>query len=370
MRSPVLFLIFNRPQHTQSSFACLRQARPPRLYIAADGPREGRDGETVLCEEARAVATQVDWSCEVKTLFRKRNLGCADAVSSAITWFFRQEPEGVILEDDLFIHPDFFPFCDNLLERYRDVEHIMHIHGNNFQYGQPRGEAAYYFSCFSHCWGWASWARAWKKYDHAMTHLQKIARVRLSKLFQAEAATSYFCNTFARVKDGRINSWAYRWTFSIWEHRGLCVSPNVNMVRNIGFGEQSTHTTNPGNIVAHLPADGLPDIIHPQEIIRDTEADEWVAWSLFVQNNAPHVFVQEALRRLEAGMPDGVLGIVRVLREALGDSGHLSHLEALALLQKGMRREALAAAAKWLEMKPVSDEARNLVRMIKDDLRR
>lgn len=366
MHSPVLFLIFNRPALTKTTFECIRKARPPRLYIAADGPREGRDGEAALCEKAREAATQVDWPCEVKTLFRKRNLGCADAVSSAITWFFQHEAEGVVLEDDLFIHPNFFTFCDTMLERYRDVEHVMHIHGDNFQYGQSHGEAAFYFSCFPHCWGWASWARAWKKYDHAMTRLNTVAYRKIPELFQSEAAVNYFRDILARVKDRRINSWAFRWTLSVWEHEGLCVNPCVNMVRNIGFGEEGTHTTNPAAIVAHLPVNGLADITHPQEITRDAAADEWVAWIQFVHaGNSVPAFVQEALRRLETGTPDGVLGIVRVLRAARGDSVPLLHLEALALLQKGMRTEALAAAARWLEMEPSSDEAQKLARMIK-----
>jgi len=364
MRSPVLFLIFNRPALVKATFACIREARPPRLYIAADGPREGRDGEAALCQEAREAATQVDWPCEVRTLFRKRNLGCADAVSSAITWFFRHEAEGVILEDDLSIHPDFFPFCDAMLERYRDEEHIMHVHGNNFQYGLPRGEAGYYFSCFSHCWGWASWARAWEKYDHAMTRMRSVTSKTLPRLFQSQAAIGCFRDVLARVKDGRINSWAYRWTCSVWEHEGLCVNPNVNMARNIGFGAEGTHTTDSAAVVAHLPAEGLAEITHPQEIARDAVADEWTACTHFLQGGNPvPALVQEALRRLEAGMPDGALGIVRVLRAALGDAGQLLHLEALALLQKGMRAEALAAAAKWLEMEPLSDEAGNLARM-------
>jgi len=366
MRSPVLFLIFNRPDLTRITFECIRQARPPRLYIAADGPREKRDGEAALCEASREAATQVDWPCEVKTLFRKRNLGCAVAVSSAITWFFQHEPEGVVLEDDLVLHPDFFPFCDAMLERYRDVEHIMHIHANNFQYGQPRGEAAYYFTCFPHSTGWASWARAWKKYDHAMTFLNKVASRSIPKLFQSEAAVTYFRDILARVKSGRINSWAYRWTLSVWEHEGLCVNPNVNMVRNTGFGEEGTHTRNPAHIVAHLPADGLAEISHPQDVARDAGADEWTAYIHFVQcGNPVPTLLQEALHRLETGTPEGVLGIVRILRAARGDSGTLLHLEALALLQKGMRTEALTAAARWLEMEPSSDEAKKLARMIK-----
>jgi len=366
MRSPVLFLIFNRPDLTKATFECIRQARPPRLYIAADGPRQGRDGEAALCQEAREVADQVDWPCEVKRLFRKRNLGIREAVSSAITWFFQCEPEGVIIEDDLSIHPDFFPFCDEMLERYRENEKIMLISGDNFHFGLPRGSASYFFSCFVHIWGWASWARAWQKYDLAMTGLYSRMPGILAERFRSPATAKAWMDIFSRTKAGKIDTWDYQLTYSVWMHRGLTVYPNVNLVRNTGFSAEATHTKEPDSVYAHMPTEAIMEngeLKRPTEIQRDAEADEW--GSRLALGNPVPTLVQEALRRLEAGTPDGVLGIVRALRATLGDSGQLLHLEALALLQKGMRNEALAAAAGWLEMEPLSDEAKKLIRAIK-----
>jgi len=370
MRSPVLFLIFNRPDLTKATFECIRQARPPRLYIAADGPREGRDGEDALCQKAREAATQVDWPCEVKKLFRKRNLGCGRAVSSAITWFFQCEPEGVIIEDDLAIHPDFFPFCDEMLERYRENENVMHICGNNFHFGLPRGSASYFFSCFNHIWGWASWARVWQKYDSNMTGLYSRMPGILAELFRSPTTVKTWMNIFSRTKAGEIDTWDYQLTYSIWMHKGLTVYPNVNLICNTGFSAEATHTKNIDSIYAHMPTEAIMEnngLRHPTEIQRNAKADEWGSSLLLTRDPLP-MLMQEALYRLETGTPDGVLGIVRVLRAMHGDSDQLLQLETLALLQKDIRSEALAAATRWLEVAPLSDEAKNLILTIKDPL--
>ena len=353
MRSPVLFLIFNRPALTKATFACIREARPPRLYVAADGPRAERPEDARLCIDARQIIDQVDWPCEVKTLFRKRNLGCALAVSSAISWFFQHEAEGIVLEDDLCIHPDFFSFCDAMLERYRNVEQVMCVHGNNFQYGLPRGDAAYYFSCFPHCWGWATWARAWKKYDHAMTRLGKVVSHNIPRLFQSAIAINSFRNLFAQTKAGRLDSWAARWTLSVWEHEGLCVNPNVNMVRNIGFGEEGTHTKSPTDIRAYLPADGLAALDasfgagsaegmrHPEKIERNQEADDFVQRHCFgPQGTALAFFAQELDLRLSQKEFAAAAALARIAKSCFGPIPFLVKAEKLGNLQAGNQEAA------------------------------
>lgn len=169
MKSAVLFLVFNRPEPTARVFEAIRYARPPRLYVAADGPRVQREGEGELVRRVRQIATTVDWPCSVYTLFREHNLGCKRAVSEAISWFFENEEQGIILEDDCLPNPDFFSFCDVLLERYKDDPRVWMITGNNFQDGQKRGNGSYYFSRYSHIWGWATWRRAWRCYDRDLS---------------------------------------------------------------------------------------------------------------------------------------------------------------------------------------------------------
>src|SRR5262249_47548369 len=165
---PVLFLVFNRPETTARVMEAIRAAGPERLYVAADGPRDSKTGEAEHCAEVRQLAMNVDWPCDVRTLFRDRNLGCRRAVSSAITWFFEQEPEGIILEDDCLPSFDFFPYCAELLERYRDDERVMAICGSAYADVSSDYPHSYYFSYYADMWGWATWRRAWLHYDNRM----------------------------------------------------------------------------------------------------------------------------------------------------------------------------------------------------------
>ena len=165
LETAILILLFNRPETTIRVFDKISQIKPQRLYIASDGPRKNIDGEKEKVKKVREIATRVDWPCEVKTLFRNENLGCKKGVSSAITWFFEQEEQGIILEDDCVPNLDFFTFCESLLDRYAEDERVSVITGNNFQNNKWRGDASYYFSKYNHCWGWASWRRSWKDYQ-------------------------------------------------------------------------------------------------------------------------------------------------------------------------------------------------------------
>jgi hypothetical protein len=345
MRSPVLFMIFNRPREARITFECIRRARPPRLYVAADGPRLGRADDDFSCKETRAVTERVDWPCEVRRLFRKRNLGCGLAVASAISWFFQHEAEGIILEDDLFIHPDFFVFCDVLLEKYRSVEKIMHIGGVNFQFGLRHGPAAYYFSCLGHCWGWATWADAWAKYDHGMSGLSKVLSTVVPELFQSGLVREHYRQVFSMTKNDRIDTWDYRWLYSRWKNNGLAVSPNVNLVRNIGFSGTATHTRNSAGVPGHMEVEALPGpVTHPAEISRAVAADEWVASSVLARPGAlKYVFLEEAAARLDRGELDGFWGLVKILRAAFQDVPELLPLEAYASMRKKEGNQASQA---------------------------
>lgn len=176
MHSAVLFLVFNRPDTTRQVLDSIRQARPPRLYVAADGAREDRPGERERCERVRGIATDVDWPCEVHTLFRARNLGCKTAVSGGISWFFEQEEEGIILEDDVLPDQSFFVFCEELLERYRHEAKVTMISGDYFHGNNHQPTASYFFSRYTHIWGWASWRRAWQHYDREMAQWPSLIR--------------------------------------------------------------------------------------------------------------------------------------------------------------------------------------------------
>ena len=283
-RSPVLFLVFNRPDTTQRVFDAIRAARPPRLYVAADGPRAGRAGEAARCEAVRRIATAVDWPCELVTLMRPTNLGCKRAVSSAITWFFEREPEGIILEDDCLPDPSFFGYCDELLERFRDDERIMCISGDNFISGSWQPDASYYFSRFNHIWGWASWRRAWQRYDVDMRAWNPVeAAMLLGQVFPRDRlARIYWREAFDRVTKGEIDTWDYQWTFACWREAAVTCLPRVNLISNLGFGTDATHTVTAENTLANLPTEAIQlPLVHPQLIEITEQADRWTIKYVF-----------------------------------------------------------------------------------------
>jgi len=260
----------------------IRAARPPRLYVAADGPRD-RPNEAELCQEARAIATAVDWPCEVHTLFRDANLGCRNAVSSGISWFFSHEAEGIVLEDDCLPTPSFFPFCAELLERYREDERVMCITGNNFQKDMGGYPFSYYFSKYNHVWGWASWRRAWKHYDVEMKAFPDFLR---RGALEAISSTPGFARrwekTFGKVFRGGVDTWDYQWQFACWLHKGLTCTPRTNLVSNIGFGPEATHTKDAESNAANLPAGELKfPLLHPANVMLGEKFDAHVDVTVF-----------------------------------------------------------------------------------------
>lgn len=276
MTVPILFIIFNRPEITQRVFNEIKKQRPEKLYVAADGPRVSISGEVDRCVKTRSIIDQIDWPCAVFTLFREKNLGCKQAVSSAITWFFNHEVEGIILEDDCLPDPTFFSYCAVLLEKYRTQENVMIISGANFQNGIKRSDGSYYFGKNAHIWGWASWRRAWKKYDITMkTYPEFQAEKKIEKIFTSLLVREFWKKTFNAVLTGDISTWDYQWIYAVFMHNGLCVTPNVNLISNIGFGNFATHTKNKNDKFANIKTSAMTTIIHPTSMIRNKKADEY-----------------------------------------------------------------------------------------------
>jgi hypothetical protein len=285
VRSPILLIVFNRPDTTEKVFDLIRAARPTKLYVAADGARANREGEQERCERARQIATQVDWPCDVRTLFRERNLGCKQAVSQALDWFFDQEEEGIILEDDCVPHPSFFRFCDEMLEHYRDEPRVALISGDNFQFGRTYGETSYYFSRYVHIWGWASWRRMWKLYDRDARVWPEFSRQgRLETVLGGNAReVRYWTGKFEGVRSGQIDTWDYQLNLAMWANDMLAAIPQRNLVTNIGFGPGATHTSG-GSKFADLPTASMPfPLRHPEAIAACKPADDYTARTMFLQ---------------------------------------------------------------------------------------
>ena len=273
-KTPIAFLIFRRPDLTSQVFESIREVKPKKLLVIADGPRN--ESEAVLCHQTRAVIETVDWDCEVLKNYSEENLGCRKRISSGLDWVFAQVDEAIVLEDDCLPHPSFFKFCEQLLEYYREDQRVWCISGNNFQDGQWRGDGSYYFSNYNHCWGWASWRRAWQNYDHNLTNWQKIRDNNyLRSILDSDLEIKYWQNIFEDLYvTGKPNSWAYPWTFTCWQNSGLTILPNVNLVSNIGFRADGTHTLVDSGL-ADLPSKDIGNICHPSFLVRDRFADEY-----------------------------------------------------------------------------------------------
>ncbi len=276
VQSPVLFLNFNRPDLTLKIFNAIREVKPPRLYIAIDGPRPGNENDVILCKDVEQAVSGVDWPCSVYKRVNAKNLGCKRAVSSAISWFFEQEEEGIILEDDCLPGSSFFYFCDSMLQTYRFDTRIGLITGTNLQDGIRRGTASYYFSQYSNIWGWASWRRMWNRYDPELERYdEQEAGHQLRNIFSDPLLVEEWLTIFRQMKAGQIDTWDYQLTFINFFENRFCVTPNINLISNLGFRKDATHY-NTFTHNAGLPIGELNNITAPHHFLPDKEADYYL----------------------------------------------------------------------------------------------
>lgn len=264
--SAILFIIFNRPDTTQRVFDAIRVAKPPRLYIAADAARAGNRSDAENCKSARAVTEIIDWPCEVKRLCQQNNLGCSFGPRAAFDWFFAHENEGIILEDDCIPHPDFFVFAESMLERYRDNKRIISVNGSNLGYELKNGNG-HSFSRFMNMWGWATWADRANAIDYSLRHWREIKHplwflyrnMRQNLLDTDINWYKYWQNKFdLTITSESVTWWDWQWIWHQTLHQQLSVVPAVNLVSNIGFHDDATHTQRPEHPAADLPIKPLP----------------------------------------------------------------------------------------------------------------
>ena len=283
LKTPVVFLTFNRPDTTKKVFELIRQVKPSQLLVVADGARKDKPGEVEQCAAVRQIINTVDWKCEVLTNYYDINLGCKQRVSSGLDWAFSLIDRAIILEDDCLPNISFFRFCEELLEKYQDDTRIMSISGNNFQFGRKRTKDSYYFSIYNHCWGWATWRRAWQHYDIEMKLWSKIKQEGwLKDILVNPCAVKYWHNKFQKAYEHKIDTWDFQWTFACWLQSGLTILPNINLVSNIGFSSEGTHHKNSKNLFANMATEKLQfPLKHPSFVIRNQEADDYTYRVMF-----------------------------------------------------------------------------------------
>jgi hypothetical protein len=283
LNTPVAFFVFNRPETTQRVFGRIRSVQPRQLLVVADGPRDDRPGETERCALVRSLVQRgIDWPCDVRLNFSKKNLGCGLRMSTGLDWVFANVESAIILEDDCLPEPLFFDFCAELLARYRDEPRVGAISGDNFQRDDVTSGKGYYFSYYSHCWGWATWRRAWQSYDYHLEHWPEVRRTNwLKSHFGNGEEARYWENILNRTHRKEIDTWDYQWAFANWQNDAHTILPAVNLVTNIGFGPLATHTREmiPGiSIVAGRQPWPLQ---HPVAIVRNVGADLYTYKSHF-----------------------------------------------------------------------------------------
>lgn len=282
--TPILLVAFNRPDTTKVVFEAVKKIKPKYLYVAVDGPRINRPDDVERCRQTREILTNVDWQCEVKTFFHENNLGCKKAEASAFDWFFGQVEMGIILEDDCLPESSFFRFAEELLLKYKDNENIMHISGNNFQRNNPKFKCieSYYFSTIPNSWGWATWRRAWQKYDVDIKKWPELkASGALSRAFNNHGGYEYWSNVWDQYFNGEIDSWDGQWVFTCAVNHGICINPNRNLVTNIGWGEDSTHCK-VENSNAKVPTTAMIfPLKHPEKIEINKQADDYTTREIF-----------------------------------------------------------------------------------------
>ncbi len=268
---PVLVLGYRRPDLVAEVMQEVARAKPKRLFLACDGPHPDRPDEAALVAATRAAMEDaVTWECEVLTRYSETNQGCRRGVESAISWFFDHVPEGIILEDDCVPHPHFFPFCADLLDRYRHNHRIMHISGDgSLAYPGRQINTSFVFSREALVWGWATWQRAWNLYDSNLTAWEEIrsSPERTQKIFSSPEAAKWWTKVLDRIlTDGQPDSWAYRWSFSVFYSDGLCVVPTQNLISNVGHRHDSTHTFDANSPRAGAPVSAILPLRPPKSI--------------------------------------------------------------------------------------------------------
>lgn len=244
LKTPVIFIVFNRPGTTKKVLDCIRQARPSELLVISDGPRPSHQSDATRVAEVREIIRiGVDWPCTVKYNYSSVNLGSRVRVASGLNWAFEQVPEAIILEDDCIPHPDFFSFCESMLSIYRDDMDVMHINGTSFLSGLYKPYHSHCFSRYAWPWGWATWRRAWKLYDYEMLSWEE----RLGDLpatFSSRKEWIFWKTTWedAKLDWTRIKAWDFPWMFTCRLNNRITILPKENLIQNIGFNKDATHT--------------------------------------------------------------------------------------------------------------------------------
>jgi hypothetical protein len=302
--SPVVLFVFNRPVEAEKVFERIRDVKPSRLFVVSDGARPGKSDEADLVQRSRDIISRIDWHVEVSTDFSEENLGCKKRITSGLDWVFSQVESAIILEDDCLPEPDFFRFTDQLLKHFKFDERVGAISGTNPLGGLSDNATSYFFSKLPSIWGWATWARVWKNYDGDILDwpTQRNSNL-LSNSLSTKKAIRYWANSLDGVYKKAIDTWDYQFTYHLFKTGQLSVVPTKNLISNIGFGPNATHTLDSSSSLANLATSKLEfPLVHPAGIRLDDEFDQeiqnrfipasWRLWVARLANSFPAPLVK------------------------------------------------------------------------------
>lgn len=277
LQTPIVFFIYKRPEQTLRVFQAIREAKPAKLYIIADGPKIQNDEQK--CYETRKIIDLVDWDCTVKRDFSNVNLGLRKRIISGLDWVFEEEETAIVLEDDCLPHVTFFRYCEELLSYYKNDQRVMHISGDNFLFGRKAVRNSYYFSRVAHVWGWATWRRAW-----VLFHGSNFNKNTLDKrVFQNQFEKDFWLSILEQLRDGKQDyTWDYQWALTCMSYQSNCIIPNQNLVSNIGFSIEATHTKENTSVIANLKTYEMQfPLVHPSKVKWNNYIDRKIASELF-----------------------------------------------------------------------------------------
>jgi hypothetical protein len=343
IRAPVVLILFKRPETTARVFEAIRQARPERLLLVADGPRLHRPDDGPLVAAARQVVEHVDWPCEVVRDYASDNLGAGRRVASGVDHAFRLFDRAIILEDDTLPDPSFFPFCDLMLERYADDERVFEVDGNNLLLKWQAERQSFHFSAVGSNWGWATWRRAWAHMDFELKSFEDpVARAAVRATLGDDDLYRFRLDTCQDQLAGRVNAWDYQWLWSRLARGGLAAVSAVNLISNIGFGSAATHTVHRSATLASQPR--FPAVLPlraPAEVVADAGFDR-ACLQYLTEIPELEAVLRQARACLEVGQPVRALLLLDGCIGAYPDRIEPVRLKAMVLERLGRKEQARA----------------------------
>lgn len=274
--TPVALIFFNRPDLTKKIFSVISSVKPDKLFLISDGPRDVKN-EDELVNECRAIVSNINWKCKIYKNYSESNLGCKYRPSSGIDWVFKHTDKAIILEDDCLPHVDFFHYCEDLLNYYESDLRVSMISGNNLSPGCFKGDDSYFFSNYTFCWGWATWRNRW--HNSFDIKLSKWPDLKNSSFFQTVHPNKYSADAwttgFDLLYQDKIDAWDYQWLFANWLENRYTIVPRVNLVSNIGFSANATHTFSAINPLANIATKQIKfPLKHPGYVFPNYKADQ------------------------------------------------------------------------------------------------